>query len=79
MFDYLDEELLDDSIYYDNEAIESLVDNILKDANERGLSVSELSKDAIKQILSEKNSLGRYFSLNGNPMSDYAPIAVEWC
>lgn len=80
LFDYLDSEVLGDNTYYDEKTIESLVDNILKDANERGLPVTELSKEAIKQILSEKNSIGRYFSLNnGYPMRDYAPIAVEWC
>ena len=80
LFDYLDDEVLGDNTYYDEKTIESLVDNILKDANERGLPVTELSKEAIKRILSEKNSLGRYFSLNnGDPMRDYSPIAVEWC
>jgi len=61
------------------EAINNLVDNVIREANEQGIDLSNIDKETVMKVLSDDNSLGRFFNLNADPMSVYDPISIQWC
>lgn len=59
--------------------IESIVDDVVKIYNKEGLDINDATKESIVELMSDKSKLGRYYSLNTNPLDNYSPIAIDWC
>lgn len=59
--------------------IESIVDDVVKIYNKEGLDINDATKESIVELMSDKSKLGRYYSLNTNPLDNYSPITIDWC
>ena len=59
--------------------IESIVDDVVKIYNKEGLDINDATKESIVELMSDQSKLGRYYSLNTNPLDNYSPIAIDWC
>lgn len=54
-----------------SEIVDSVVENLPNGA--------EINKESIAKVLSENSNIGRFFSIDGNPLDNYEPISIEWC
>lgn len=53
------------------EIVNSVVENLPNGA--------DINSETISKVLLENNNIGRFFSLDGNPLDNYEPISIEWC
>lgn len=80
LYDIINNEIMPDEILGNDrsEMIESIVADVVKEYNQQGLDIDNVTADNIKEMFSEGKA-GRFYSLNSNPLENYSPISIEWC
>ena len=79
IYDTIDKDILSQDTDLENEQINAIVEDVMKSTITNKIALEALDKDAIISVLKDKVSLGRYYNINSDPMTDYAPIAIEFC
>lgn len=79
IYDTIDKNILSQDTNLEDGQINAIVEDVMKSIITNKIALDALDKDAIISVLKDKVSLGRYYNINSDPITDYAPIAIEFC
>ena len=79
IYNTIDKDILSQDTNLEDGQINAIVEDVMKSIITNKISLDALDKDAIISVLKDKVSLGRYYNINSDPITDYAPIAIEFC